>query len=130
MVKNPEWFQVIVTPNMFGDIITDLGAMIQGGLGIASGGNINPEGTSMFEPIHGSAPKYRGMDKANPIATIWAGGMMLDCLGEEKAANRIEHAIRKVLKEGKIRTYDMGGSSKTSEVGSEVSKEVKSIELS
>ena len=130
MAKNPEWFQVIVTPNMFGDIITDLGAMIQGGLGIAPGGNINPEGTSMFEPIHGSAPKYKGMDKANPIATIWAGGMMLDCLGEEKAANRIELAIRKVLKEGKIRTYDMGGSSKTSEVGSEVAKEVKSIELS
>ena len=72
-VKNPEWFDVVVTPNMFGDIITDLGAMIQGGLGLAPGGNINPKGTSMFEPIHGSAPKYKGLDVANPIATIWAG---------------------------------------------------------
>ncbi|NYT05064.1 MAG: 3-isopropylmalate dehydrogenase, partial [Methanomicrobiales archaeon] len=76
-VKNPEWFDVVVTPNMFGDIITDLGAMIQGGLGLAPGGNINPRGTSMFEPIHGSAPKYKGMGIANPIATIWAGSMLL-----------------------------------------------------
>ena len=127
MVKNPEWFKVIVTPNMFGDIITDLGAMIQGGLGVAPGGNINPKGTSMFEPIHGSAPKYKGMDKANPIATIWAGAMMLDVLGEEKASNYIELAIRQVLKEGKVRTYDLGGSSKTSEVGNEIAKKVKTL---
>lgn len=89
-VKNPEWFDVIVTDNMFGDIITDLGAMIQGGLGIAAGGNINPEGVSMFEPIGGSAPKYRGQNIINPLAAICAAGMMLDYLGEEAAADKIE----------------------------------------
>ena len=82
-VKNPEWFQAVVAPNMFGDIITDLGAMIQGGLGLAPGGNINPEGVSMFEPIHGSAPKYKGQNVANPVATILAGQLMLEHLGEE-----------------------------------------------
>jgi 3-isopropylmalate dehydrogenase len=97
MVKNPEWFDVIVTDNMFGDIITDLGAMIQGGMGIAAGGNINPLGVSMFEPIGGSAPKYTGMNIINPLAAIAAGQMMLDHLGEETAASRIEEAIKKVL---------------------------------
>jgi 3-isopropylmalate dehydrogenase len=82
-VKNPEWFDVIVTDNMFGDIITDLGAMIQGGMGIAAGGNLNPEGVSMFEPIGGSAPKYKGLNKINPLAAICAAGMMLEYLGEE-----------------------------------------------
>ncbi|RZN71969.1 MAG: isocitrate/isopropylmalate dehydrogenase family protein [Candidatus Methanolliviera hydrocarbonicum] len=125
-VKNPERYQVVVAPNLFGDIITDLGAMIQGGLGVAPGANINPRGTSMFEPIHGSAPKYRGMNRANPIATIWAGGMMLDHLGETRASERIEKAIRIVLKEGKVRTHDLGGSSKTSEVGDAIAKKVKS----
>ncbi len=93
MVKNPEWFDVIVTDNMFGDIITDLGAMIQGGMGIAAGGNINPKGVSMFEPIGGSAPKYTGMNIINPLAAICAGGMMLDHLGETEAANAIESAV-------------------------------------
>lgn len=97
MVKNPEWFDVIVTDNMFGDIITDLGAMIQGGLGVAAGGNINPEGTSMFEPIGGSAPKYTGKNVINPIAAIMAVQMMLDYLGEEGAANRVEQAVVTVL---------------------------------
>ncbi|MBN2271529.1 MAG: 3-isopropylmalate dehydrogenase [Sedimentisphaerales bacterium] len=92
-VKNPEWFDVIVTGNMFGDIITDLGAMIQGGMGIAAGGNINPEGVSMFEPIGGSAPKYTGKGVINPLAAICAGGMMLETLGEEKAAGAIEQAV-------------------------------------
>jgi len=92
MVKNPEWFDVIVTGNMFGDIITDLGAMIQGGMGIAAGGNINPEGVSMFEPIGGSAPKYTGMDCINPLACIFAGQMMLDHLGETEAALAVERA--------------------------------------
>src|SRR5512136_224910 len=96
MVKNPEWFDVIVTDNMFGDIITDLGAMIQGGLGIAAGGNINPEGVSMFEPIGGSAPKYTGKNIINPLAAICAGGMMLETLGEEKAAQRVEAAVIKL----------------------------------
>ena len=97
MVKNPEWFDVIVTDNMFGDIITDLGAMIQGGMGIAAGGNINPQGVSMFEPIGGSAPKYTGMGVVSPLAAIGACQMMLDCLGEEKAARGIEDAIIKVV---------------------------------
>ncbi|MDY6958440.1 MAG: isocitrate/isopropylmalate dehydrogenase family protein [Halobacteriota archaeon] len=126
MVKNPEWYQVVVTPNMFGDIITDLGAMIQGGLGLAPGGNINPEGTSMFEPIHGSAPKYKGMNKANPIATIWAGAMMLDTLGETAASEKIEWAIREVLKDGKVKTYDLGGSSTTSDVGDVIAEKIRS----
>ncbi|MFA5239946.1 MAG: 3-isopropylmalate dehydrogenase [Phycisphaerae bacterium] len=92
-VKNPEWFDVIVTGNMFGDIITDLGAMIQGGMGIAAGGNLNPEGVSMFEPIGGSAPKYTGKGVINPLAAICAGQMLLASLGEEKAADVIEKAV-------------------------------------
>jgi 3-isopropylmalate dehydrogenase len=119
-VKNPEWYQVVVTPNMFGDILTDLGAMIQGGMGLAPGGNINPEGVSMFEPIHGSAPKYAGKNVANPLATILAGQMMLDHLDEAEAANRVEQAVIEVLKEGKVRTRDLGGKSSTSEVGDAV----------
>lgn len=99
MVKNPEWFDVIVTDNMFGDIITDLGAMIQGGMGIAAGGNINPEGVSMFEPIGGSAPKYTGKGVINPIAAISAAQLLLETLGEAKAAARIEAAVKKALKD-------------------------------
>jgi 3-isopropylmalate dehydrogenase len=95
-VKNPEWFDVIVTDNMFGDIITDLGAMIQGGMGIAAGGNINPYGVSMFEPIGGSAPKYTGKNVINPLAAICAGGMMLEHLGEDKASQMIEKAVMEV----------------------------------
>jgi 3-isopropylmalate dehydrogenase len=110
---------------MFGDIITDLGAMLQGGLGIAAGGNINPEGISMFEPIHGSAPKYKDKSIANPTATILAGAMMLDCLGESKAAKAIEDAVEKVLSEGKVRSRDLGGNSSTIEVGDEVVKKLK-----
>lgn len=97
MVKNPEYFDVIVTDNMFGDIITDLGAVIQGGMGIAAGGNINPEGVSMFEPIGGSAPKYTGKNMINPLAAIAAGQMMLEQLGEEQAASAVEDAIMKVV---------------------------------
>ena len=93
MVKDPDYFDTIVTCNMFGDIITDLGAMIQGGMGIAAGGNINPEGVSMFEPIGGSAPKYTGKNVINPLAAICAAAMMLDDLGEEKAAARVESAV-------------------------------------
>ncbi|MCU0770512.1 MAG: 3-isopropylmalate dehydrogenase [Verrucomicrobia bacterium] len=96
-VKNPEWFDVIVTDNMFGDIITDLAAMVQGGLGVAAGGNLNPEGTSMFEPMGGSAPKYTGQNVINPLAAINAGGMMLEFLGETKAADAIEQAVVKVI---------------------------------
>lgn len=117
MVKNPEFFDVIVTDNMFGDIITDLGAVIQGGMGIAAGGNINPNGVSMYEPIGGSAPKYTGMNIINPLAAIAAGQMMLDQLGEEKAATAIENAIMKAVREN-IRSLSAGkmGCS-TTEVG-------------
>ncbi len=106
-VKNPEWFDVIVTDNMFGDIITDLGAMIQGGMGIAAGGNINPAGASMFEPIGGSAPKYTGLGVINPLAAICAGAMMLDFLGESAAAKAIEDAVIKVTRE-KVKSLAAG----------------------
>ncbi len=122
MVKNPEWFDVIVTDNMFGDIITDLGAMIQGGMGIASGGNINPEGVSMFEPIGGSAPKYQGKGVINPLAAICAAQIMLDTLGETGSAVRIEKAVQKVVKEklASLSAGKMGFS--TSEVGDMVTE--------
>lgn len=103
-VKNPEWFDVIVTTNMFGDIITDLGAMIQGGMGVAASGNINPDGVSMFEPIHGSAPKHAGLGKACPIAAIAAVQMMLETLGEQEAANAVDSAITEALATGKVPT--------------------------
>jgi 3-isopropylmalate dehydrogenase len=99
MVKNPEWFDVIVTDNMFGDIITDLGAMLQGGMGVAAGANINPDGVSMFEPIGGSAPKYTGQKKINPIAAILAAQLMLDTIGEKRAAAAVEAGVAKVLRE-------------------------------
>ena len=107
MVKNPEWFDVIVTDNMFGDIITDLGAIIQGGLGIAAGGNINPEGVSMFEPMGGSAPKYAGKNMINPLAAILAGAMMLEFLDQQAAADSIEIAVQKALKNN-VRSLDAG----------------------
>ncbi|MDD5196313.1 MAG: 3-isopropylmalate dehydrogenase [Candidatus Omnitrophota bacterium] len=106
-VKNPEWFDVIVTDNIFGDIITDLGAMIQGGMGIAAGGNINPEGVSMFEPIGGSAPKYTGKNIINPLAAICAAGMMLDNLGQAEAAQAIENSVIKVATQ-KLKTLAAG----------------------
>ncbi len=127
MVKNPEWYRVIVAPNMFGDIITDLGAMIQGGLGLAPGANINPGGVSMFEPIHGSAPKYKGKGISNPIAAIWAGAMLLSNIGEKPAADTVLHAIESVLRAGKVRTYDLGGSSKTSEVGDAIVEAIRTM---
>jgi len=123
-VKNPERFQVVVAPNLFGDIVTDLGAMIAGGLGMAPGGNINPEGTSMFEPIHGSAPKYAGQNRANPIATIWSGALMLDFLGETKAADRIVWAIEQTVMEKKVLTPDLGGTAGTRDVGDEIARKV------
>ena len=99
MVKNPEYFDVIVTDNMFGDIITDLGAVLQGGMGIAAGGNINPNGVSMYEPIGGSAPKYKGKNVINPLAAIGAGQMMLAQLGETEAAASVEKAMMKAVKD-------------------------------
>ncbi|NCO35729.1 MAG: 3-isopropylmalate dehydrogenase [Armatimonadetes bacterium CG2_30_59_28] len=107
-VKNPEWFDVIVVENMFGDIITDLGAMIQGGMGIAAGGNINPAGVSMFEPIGGSAPKYTAQNVINPLACICAVQMMFEQLGEEEAAASIEKAVVSALESGKIKSMSAG----------------------
>ncbi len=127
LVKNPEWYKVVVAPNMFGDIITDLGAMIQGGLGLAPGANINPDGVSMFEPIHGSAPKYSGKGVSNPIAAIWAGAMLLENIGESRASEIVLHAIEAVLRDGKVRTYDLGGKSKTGEVGDAIVSAIKTI---
>ncbi len=125
-VKNPEHFDVIVASNLFGDIITDLGAMLQGGMGFAAGGNINPEKThpSMFEPIHGSAPKYAGKAVVNPVASIESIRMMLDHLGEEKAAADIQKAVVKTLSLGRVKTPDMGGTHKTYEVGDAIAKEI------
>ncbi len=125
MVKNPEWFDVIVTDNMFGDIITDLGAMIQGGMGIAAGGNINPEGVSMFEPIGGSAPRYAGKQIINPLAAICSTQLLLETLGEQKAASDIEKAVKKVLKDDlkDVAAGKMGYS--TAEVGSLVADYIK-----
>jgi 3-isopropylmalate dehydrogenase len=124
MVKNPEWFDVIVTGNMFGDIVTDLGAITQGGMGIAAGGNINPQGISMFEPIGGSAPKYTGKNVINPLAAIVAGSMMLDNLGQEKAAAAVEAAVMDVTgtKLKSLSAGRMGYS--TSEVGDMVADRV------
>jgi 3-isopropylmalate dehydrogenase len=124
MVKNPEWFDVIVTDNMFGDIITDLGAMIQGGMGIAAGGNINPSGVSMFEPIGGSAPKYTGQNVINPMAAIMAGQMMLEILGEAKAAQAVEKAAMTVVSE-KLKSMSAGKMGySTTQVGDLVAERV------
>jgi len=125
MVKNPEFFDVIVTENLMGDIITDLGAQIQGGMGIAAGGNINPDpgGVSMFEPIGGSAPKYTGLNVINPMAAILAGGMMLDAIGEAKAASRVENGVFKALASGKIKSLSAGKMGMgTREVGDLIAK--------
>ena len=119
IVKNPEFYDVIVTTNMFGDIITDLSGMIQGGMGVAAGGNINPEegGTSMFEPMGGSAPKYTGKGVINPIAAINAAGMLLDRIGESKAADRVMQAIMHVTGE-KMQSQNAGKMGySTSEIG-------------
>jgi len=122
MIRNPEWYDVIVTNNMFGDILTDLGAIIQGGMGVAASGNINPEGVSMFEPVHGSAPQYAGKNVANPIAAVAAVSMMLDYLGEKKAAERIEKAIAAVVTRDQLKTLDLSEDPGTAGVGDLVAK--------
>ncbi len=127
-VRRPERYQVVIAPNLFGDIITDLAAGLVGGMGMAPGGNINPAGgPSMFEPIHGSGPDIAGKGIANPIAAILAGGMMLEHLGEEKAANLVEKAVAEVLGERQVRTPDLGGRSSTSQVGDAVTARVLAI---
>jgi 3-isopropylmalate dehydrogenase len=122
-VKNPEWFDVAVTENLFGDIITDLGAMIQGGLGVASGGNINPVGVSMFEPMGGSAPKYAGKNVINPMAAIGAAMMMLETLGESKSSQAIEKAMIAVMQKMKSQAAGQMGMS-TTEVGDMVAEKI------
>jgi len=127
MVKNPEWFDVIVTDNMFGDIITDLGAIIQGGLGIAAGGNLNPEGVSMFEPIGGSAPKYAGKNVINPLAAIAACQLMLDTLGQTSAARLTEAAIIETV--GQLQGMGAGQMGySTTEVGDLVARKVAELD--
>ena len=115
MLKNPDNYDVLVAPNLYGDIISDLAAQMVGGLGFGCSGNIGKD-LAVFEPSHGSAPKYAGMYKVNPIATILAGKMMLDWLGETELAARIEAATAEVIAEGKVRTYDMGGNATTLEI--------------
>jgi isopropylmalate/isohomocitrate dehydrogenase-like protein len=123
LVKKPESFDVIVTTNLFGDVLSDEAAQVTGSLGLAAGANIG-DNYGMFEPVHGSAPKYTGMNRVNPAATIMSTQMMLDYLGEKGAAAKIEKAVLEVLKEGKVRTVDLGGSSTTSEMGDAVASKV------
>jgi len=126
LVKKPETYDVIVTTNLFGDVISDEAAQVTGSLGLAAGANIG-DTYGMFEPVHGSAPKYTGMNRVNPTATIMAAQMMLDYLGEKEAAAKIENAVMKVLNEGKVRTKDLGGSSTTSEMSDAIASKVKAL---
>jgi 3-isopropylmalate dehydrogenase len=125
MIKNPEWFDVVVTTNMFGDIITDLGAMLQGGMGIAASGNIHPGKTSMFEPIHGSAPKYTGKNVACPLGAVGAVGMMLDFLGETAAAARVEGAVADLFQSGAVKSTDARSGISTSAMGDMVVERIR-----
>ena len=127
MVKDPKRFQVVVTSNLFGDILTDLGAAIAGGMGLAAGANLNPERKfpSMFEPIHGSAPDISGQQKSNPLATVWSAAQMLEFFGYQKWADRLIEIIEEMLVEKKVLTPDLGGNAKTSQVGDEVVQKLK-----
>ena len=116
LLKNPHNYDVLVAPNLYGDIISDLCAQMVGGLGFGCSGNIGDK-LAVFEPSHGSAPKYAGQYKVNPIASILAAKMMLDWLGEDQKGAAVENAVAEVIKEGKVRTYDMGGSNTTLEIG-------------
>jgi len=126
LVKNPEKYDVLVTSNLFGDIISDLASQLVGGLGFAAAGNIG-DNYAVFEPVHGSAPKYAGLYKVNPIATIRATRMMLDYLGEHEKANRLERAIEEVVREGKVRTYDMGGNAGTLDMARAIAKKYSEL---
>src|SRR5216117_2742427 len=131
-VQHPDWFDVVVGSNLFGDILSDLGPAIAGSIGIAPGGNINPEKTypSMFEPVHGSAPDIAGKHLANPIAQIWTGAMMLDHLGHRDAARAVVQAIEQVVAEGKVLTRDLGGTASTKDVGHAVTEALTSHSVS
>ncbi len=126
MLKNPDWFDTIVTTNLFGDILTDLGAMMQGGMGAAASGNIHPGKVSMFEPIHGSAPKYKGKNKASPVATILATQMMLEHLGEHEAAGLVEGAVATALRSKKVPSLS-AGALPTDEVASIIISEIEAL---
>jgi isocitrate/isopropylmalate dehydrogenase len=126
LIKKPETFDVIVTTNLFGDILSDEAAQVTGSLGLAAGANIG-ENYGMFEPVHGSAPKYTGMNRVNPTATIMAAAMMLNYLGEAEAAAKIEKAVMAVLSEGTVRTADLGGSSTTSEMSNAIAAKIKAL---
>ncbi len=126
LIKKPETFDVIVTTNLFGDILSDEAAQVTGSLGLAAGANIG-ETYGMFEPVHGSAPKYAGQNRVNPIAMVMAASMMLDYLGKREAAVKIEKAVIAVLSEGKVRTADLGGSATTSEMSDAIASEVRSL---
>jgi isocitrate/isopropylmalate dehydrogenase len=127
-VRRPERYQVVLAPNLFGDIITDLGAGIIGGMGMAPGANINPDGgPSMFEPIHGSGPDIAGKGIANPVAAILAGAMMLEHLGEDSASKLVEEAVGQILGERRVRTPDLGGSSSTTQVGDAIAARVLAL---
>ncbi|MCD6276166.1 MAG: isocitrate/isopropylmalate dehydrogenase family protein [Thermoplasmata archaeon] len=126
LVKNPEKYDVLVTSNLFGDIISDLASQLVGGLGFAAAGNIG-DNYAVFEPVHGSAPKYAGLYKVNPIATIRATRMMMDYLGEHEKANRLERAIEEVVREGKVRTYDMGGNAGTLDMARAIAKKYSEL---
>ncbi len=123
LIRRPESFDVIVTTNLYGDILSDEAAGLVGGLGVAAGGNIG-DNFGMFEPVGGSAPKYTGQNKVNPVASIEAARMMLDYLGETKAAEKVENATMKVLEEGRVLTYDLGGRAKTSEMGKAIAEKI------
>lgn len=125
-IKKPEFYDVLVTENLFGDIISDEAAMVVGGIGTGASANIG-EKYAMFEPIHGSVPKYTGMDKVNPIGTIMSVKMMMDWMGYEDAGKAIEKAVYAVLEEGKVLTYDLGGTAKCSEVGKEIANKIGSV---
>lgn len=129
MIKDPKRFEVVVTSNLFGDILTDLGAAIAGGMGLAAGANLNPERKypSMFEPIHGSAPDIAGQQKANPLATVWSASQMLEFFGHKQWADRLIYIIEEMLTEKKILTPDLGGTAKTSEVGDEVVRKLRKV---
>lgn len=127
LIKRPESFDVMVTTNLFGDILSDEASQLVGGLGVTAGANIG-DSFGMFEPVHGSAPKYTGQNKVNPVATIESARLMLDYLGEKKAAERVRLAIEAVLREKKVVTYDLGGKAKTSEMGAAIAEKVRSVQ--
>jgi tartrate dehydrogenase/decarboxylase/D-malate dehydrogenase len=131
-VQHPDWFDVVVGSNLFGDILSDLGAAVVGSMGLAPSANLNPEREypSLFEPVHGSAPDIAGKGIANPIAQIWSGAMMLEHLGEKRAAQAVEKAIFKVLARSFVRTRDIGGKASTRDMGEAIAAEVSGVAVS